>query len=347
MPSREARCRFALILLTAVVLSGLAHPSGRASGQQAAPSVVPIGQAGVAGPWQITVGTVRTGEAAAAAITAASPANRVPGEGEQFVLVELTATNTGDQPYRLDPGDFALAGSGWVGQPADLAAPDPQVSGAVEPGASLTGSAALAGPDDGSALVLLYDSLSLSGNWADAAFALTDGAALGTTAGSPEPTDAGAGVDAPVAIGEPVATADWQVTVAEVVVGDPVYDLYPDSDYRTTALGRTQAGDLGDADGDGAAGWVAVRVSVTYTGRSSTGAYLSADAFTLAQQDGGPVPNGLFLTAPDPEAEGFYAPGQTRAGWVVFEVQIDWDTDAMRFQAHRTDADVRYLTIYE
>ena len=336
-----------VVLLIAVLLTGVVQPVGQTLGQQAAPTVVAVGQAGTAGPWQITIGTVQTGEGAAAAIASASPANRVPGEGEQFVLVEVTATNSGDQPYRLDPGDFALAGNGWIGQPTDLTAPDPQLSGAVEPGASLNGSVALAGPDDGSALVLLYDSLTLTGNWADAAFALTDGAALGATAGNPAATDAGTAVDGAVAIGQPVATADWQVTVAEVVVGDPVYDLYPDSDYRTTALGRTQAGDLGDADGDGAAGWVAVRVSVTYTGSSATGAYLSAEAFTLAQQDGGPVPNGLFLTAPDPEAEGFYAPGQTREGWVVFEVQIDWDSDAMRFQAHRTDADVRYLTIYD
>ena len=338
-----------VVVLITVVLAGVIQPMGQALGQQPAPTVVPAGQVGTAGPWQITLGTVRTGDEAATAITAASPANRIPGDGEQFVLVELTATNTGDKPYRLDPGDFALAGNGWVGQPTDLVAPEPQLSGVVEPGAAFTGSVALAGPDDGSALVLLYDSLSLPGNWADAAFALSDGAALGSPMGDPAPTDAGAAVDAAVAIGDPVATAAWRVTVAEVVVGDPVYDLFPESDYRTTALGRVQAGDLGDADGDGAAGWVAVRVSVTYTGNSVTGAYLAAEAFTLAQQDGGPVPNGLFLTAPDPEAEGSYARGQTREGWVVFEIQIDWDSDAMRFEAHRTDADadVRYLAIYE
>ena len=338
--------RLHVVILLTILLVGVVLPAGSLGARQAAPAVVPVGQAGTAGPWQMQVGTVQTGDEAATAIAAASAANRTPGEGEQFVLVGITATNTGDRPYSLDPNDFALAGNGWVGRMSGLVAPDPQLAGPVEPGASLTGTVALAGPDDGSALVLLYDSLTLSGNWADAAFALSDGAAIAAPAGRPAPTDAGTDVGAPVRIGEPVATGDWQITVAEVVVGDPVYDLYPDSDYRTTALGRVQAGDLSDADGDGAAGWVAIRVSVTYTGDAATGAYLSAEAFTLAQRDGGLLPNGLFLTAPEPDSEGWYAPGQTREGWAVFEIQIDWDTDAIRFQAHRTDAEVRFLLIY-
>ncbi len=349
MPARDSSVRhpfrLCVLLTLAVLLAGLIHPMGQAVASQVEPVVVPVGQVGTAGPWQMTVGNVLTGTEAAAGI-AVSATNRLPNEGEQFVLVEVSVTNTGDRAYRLDPGDFALAGPVWVSRPSDLVAPDPQLSGLIEPGASLTGAVALAGPTESPALVLIYDSLTLTGNWADAAFALSDAAAPGDAAGVPAPTDVGTTVDAAVTIGDPVATADWQVTVAEVVIGDPVYDLFPDADYRTTALGRVQAGDLGDADGDGAAGWVAVRVSVTYTGSSATGAYLSAGAFTLAQQDNGPVPNGLFLTAPDPEAEGWYASGQTREGWVLFEIQIAWDSDAMRFQAHRTDADVRYLTIY-
>ena len=314
--------------------------------RQATPAVVPYGQVGTAGPWQMQITSVQSGDEAAAAIAAASPANASPAEGDGMVLVQLSATNTSDVAHRLDAADFALSGFGWTRRAGGLVAPDPALTGPVEPGATLAGSVALTGPDDGSALVLLYDSITLGGNWADAAFALVDGATVAEAAGTGAATDAGTDIDAPVAIKSPVATDDWQVTVAEVVVGDPVYDLYPASDYRTTALGRSQAGDLGDADGDGAAGWVAVRVSVTYTGDRATGAYLSADAFTLAQSDGGPLPNGLFLTAPDPEAEGWYVPGQAREGWVVFEIQVEWDTDAMRFQAHRTDADVRYLLIY-
>lgn len=335
-----------MVVLVAMLLVGIAFPSTPAVARQVAPAVVPVGQVATAGPWQMQVVTVQTGEAAATAISSASPANPFPAEGEQYVLVEITVTNGGDLPHAIDPADFALIGDGWVARASGLIAPQPALTGMVEPAATRTGLVALAGPADQSVLVLLYDSISLSGNWADVALALTEGATIPDAAGGSAPNGAGTAVADAVAISEPIATADWRVSVSEVVVGDPVYDLFPDGDYRTTALGRVQAGDLGDADGDGAAGWVAVRVSVTYTGAATTGAYLPADAFSLAQQDGGPVPNGLFLSAPAPAAEGWYAPGQTREGWLVFEIQIAWDTDAMRFQAGANDADVRYLLIY-
>ena len=342
MPRRSSVYSLALVIL----LIWCAYPVAPALARQVPPGVVPTGQAATAGPWQMQVVTVQTGDAAATAITAASPANPAPPDGEQYVVVEITATNGSDRPQGLDPADFALIGDGWVGRASSLVAPEPSLMATVEPGAAVTGFVALSGPDSDAALVLLYDSVTLGGNWADALFALADGAVPPEAPGAAAPTDAGTAVGEAVAIGDPVATAEWQVSVAEVVVGDPVYDLYPDGDYRTTALGRNQAGDLGDADGDGAAGWVAVRVAVTYTGTVATGAYLSADAFTLAQQDGGPVPNGLFLTAPAPAAEGWYTPGQSREGWLVFEIQIAWDSDAMRFQADATDADRRYLLIY-
>jgi hypothetical protein len=306
--------------------------------------VTPVGATAQAGPWELVVGEVQTGEAAATAIVDASPGNPAALEGTAYSLVEVTATNVSDAPQRFETGDFLLLGADWAGQRGDLVAPDPALTGTVEPGATLTGYVALAGPDTSPPTILGYDSLTLDGDWADALFALVDGAALPT--GEGEATDAGSTVDAAVATGEPVTTGDWSVTVEEVVVGDGVYDLYPASDYRTTALGRFQAGDLSDTDGDGAAGWVAVRVGVTYTGPETAGAFLSSDAFTLAQQDGTAVPNGLFLTAPEPAAEGWYVPGEARKGWLVFEIQVAWDSDAMRFQANRLDGEPRYLLIY-
>lgn len=312
---------------------------------QVAPPLVPTGQVAAAGPWRLQVVEVILGESAAASL-AAVPGNPALAADEQATMVELTATNGSDRALTLDQGDFALIGDGWEHRGADVSAPDPPLAGSYAAGESRTGYVALTAPVDVTPAVLLFDSLSLPGTWADVWLGLVDGAVLQAAAAAGAPSDAGVEVGKAVAIGETVATGSWSIAVTEVVVGDPVYELYPASDYRTTALGRTQAGDLGDADGDGAAGWVAVRVAVTYTGSSASGAYLPADAFTLAQSDGGPLPNGLFLTAPAPGAEGWFLPGQTREGWLTFEIQIDWDTDAMRFQAHGTDADVRYLLIY-
>lgn len=334
--------RLLVVPLIAMMMSGLGPP---VVAGQAAPPLVPLGEVATAGPWRLQVVEVILGESAATSL-AAVPGNPALSADEQATMVELTATNGSDRTLTLDQGDFALVGDGWEHRGADLSAPDPPLAGSYAAGESRTGYVALTAPADATPAVLLFDSLNLPGTWADMTLGLVDGAVVPVAAASGAPSEAGTDVEGAVAISEAVATGSWSITVAEVVVGDPVYELYPASDYRTTALGRTQAGDLGDADGDGAAGWVAVRVSVTYTGTSASGAYLPADAFTLAQSDGSPLPNGLFLTAPAPEAEGWFLPGQTREGWLTFEIQIDWDTDAMRFQAHGTDADVRYLLIY-
>ena len=120
---------------------------------QVAPVPVPPGQVATAGPWQVL--TVRTGEEAATEVGAASPANPAPADGEQFVVVELTATNGGDRPLSLDPGDFAVIGAGWVGRASDLVAPEPALAGTVEPGAVITGSVALPAPIGDGAMVLL------------------------------------------------------------------------------------------------------------------------------------------------------------------------------------------------
>ncbi len=339
-PRRRSR-----LLILVLVVSVLA-PSlvGAQAGTDTGVEVTPVGATAQAGPWELAVGTVETGDTAVTAIGAAASSNPDPLPGETYTVIEVTATNIGDGPHSFEIGDFLLTGDSWAGRRGDLIAPEPALVGMVEPGASLTGFVALAGPDVSPPTVLLYDSLSLGGDWADTAFALVDGATL--PSGVAAPTDAGTDVDSAGAIGDPVATSDWSVAVEEVVVGDPVYDLYPASDIRTTALGRFQAGDLSDADGDGAAGWVAVRVTVTYTGSDINGAFLASDAFALTQLDGTAVPNGLFLTAPEPAAEGWYVPGATREGWVVCEIQVAWDSDAMRFQASRTDGEPRYLLIY-
>ena len=327
-----------LLSVSFVALPGVAR--------QGSDAVTPFGATAQAGPWDLAVDEVQVGDAAVTAISAAAPGNREPLAGETFALVQVTATNVSDAPHVLETGDFLLLGAGWAGPRGDLVAPDPALVGTVAPGESLTGYVALAGSDASPPTILIYDSLSLHGDWADGAIALVDGATFPSMTTPGNGSDAGNAVDGAVAMGDPVATADWTVTVDEVVVGDPVYDLYPASDYRTTALGRNQAGDLSDTDGDGAAGWVAIRVGVTYTGSDGNGAFLAGDAFTLAQLDGTSVPNGLVLTAPEPAAEGWYVPGQEREGWVVFEIQTAWDSDAMRFQAHRLDHEPRYLLIY-
>lgn len=332
-----------LLALLLVVALGVGGVSAALGDSPAEP--IPLGETAGAGPWQMRVAQVLTGQEATDLISAASPANGTPISGSTYIAVELEVTNTSDQPHLLDSGDFVLLGDGWLRRNLGLIAPDPAIDTTVEPGASYTGWVPLGGPDDGSPYVLQYDSLTLSGDWADAAFALTEAGGLPDVPASSAPNDVGTDIGAPAAIGEVVATDGWEVEVLDVVQGDAVYELYPENDRRTTALGRAQAEDPNDGDGDGAIGWLAVRVRVTNTAGGSAPRFLPPDAFQLAQSDGSSLPNGLTLTPPNPDAGGWYAPGETREGWVTFEVLVEWDSDEMRFLPYRTDGDPRYFTI--
>ena len=129
-----------------------------------------------------------------------------------------------------------------------------------------------------------------------------------------------------------------------MVRGAPVYDLYPPSDYRTTALGRRSAEDPNDADGDGGVGWLALRVRITNVRAGDEPAFLPPTAFMLADGEGNALPNALILTPPNPDASGTYYPGASREGWVVLELRAGSDATLVRFLPYREDPDPRYLT---
>ena len=172
-------------------------------------------------------------------------------------------------------------------------------------------------------------------DWADRTFALTDGATIATSDRAVKVNKTGRDSGSPAGPGTTVATRNWAVEIVEVVLGAAVVDLFPASDYRTTAL-------EGAAPGS-AATWIAIRVRVTNnrTGSEPTG--LPPTAFTLADGDGNPVPDLSTLTAPNPDAAGMYYPGAGREGWVLFDT-LGYEGSLLRFQPYRTDGDPRFLT---
>ncbi len=303
----------------------------------------PLGEPVTAGPWRMTVLEVITGQDATDRVTGANPLNDPPRDGFTYVLIRVAAENTSARPLRLDTDDFASVGaSGLVRRFVGALPPDPAVDAIVAPGATHEGWVVLGAPVDEPGLVLLYDSITLPGTWADRAFALEPDAAVPAAAEPVEaPNDAGTDPSTPVGVGQPVVTADWQVKLLEVVQGDPVYDLY-NGDFRVQALDRSDASD--------AAPWLALRVEITNVRPGVTPAFLPPTAFMLVDSEGTAVPQTLTLTAATPDASGSYAPGASREGWVVFEVPtpyVERGETIVRFLPYRTDPDPRYFTYGE
>ncbi|HEY7032961.1 MAG TPA: SH3 domain-containing protein [Thermomicrobiales bacterium] len=300
---------------------------------------VPLNQEGQAGPWKLTVLEVVTGDQATQQVTAASQFNQSPADGFTYVAVRLRAINTGDQPLDIDGNDFAVTGSsGLVRRFVAAVPPDPALDGVVAPGDTKEGWIVGGAASDEKDLLLLYDSVTLTGNWADRVFALQDGATVADVAArSVKLNKTGRKPDAPAGLNDVMATRDWAIEVLQVATGQDVYDLYPSSDYRTTALADSQNG----AD---IPYWVAFKVKVTNNRTGGAPAYLPPTAFMLADPDGKPVSDVLTLTPPDPDAAGAYYPGASREGWVAFEQPTDYPGALIRFLPYQTDADPRYFT---
>src|SRR6478609_3437058 len=178
------------LLLVAGIGAGLATPAGAQSApSRATPS--PSDQPVTAGPWTFTISEILTGDDAAAKVAAASGDNRAPTDGLQFVAVHLSATNNSVQAYELSEDDFGVTGDDNLVRRYDgvTTPPDPGLDGTVEPGASLDGwIVAEAGAGEGN-LMLIYDSTSLDGTWADAMIALTPGASIADRDGRGEKTN--------------------------------------------------------------------------------------------------------------------------------------------------------------
>lgn len=355
IPSRARRVAACLALVVAVwsiLLAGGDLEAAAGSGKRTlAPFIAavqgsseeelaPLGEAVEAGPWRMTVLEVVTGQEATDRVSGANSLNDPPRDGFTYVLIRVRAENTGDRPLRLDTGDFAITGaSGLVRRFVGAQPPDPAIDTVVKPGAAHEGWVVLGAPIDEAGLVLLYDSLTLTGAWADRRFALDPDAALPAGAKPLEaPNDAGTDPAAPAGLNEPVVTGDWQVELLEIVQGDPVYDLY-NGDFRVQALERGDASD--------AAPWLALRVQITNVQAGSLPAFLPPTAFMLVDSEGDPVPNTLTLTAANPDASGSYAPGASRDGWVVFEVPtsyVESGATLVRFLPYQSEPDPRYFT---
>jgi len=297
----------------------------------------PLQTAATAGPWQMTVQEVVTGDDAVGRVTSASTSNQSPPDGSTYVLARVTVVNTAAQPYRIHSDDFGVVdGSGQVRRFTGAVAPDPALDGTVAPGESLEGWVVGGARAGDSNLILLYDSTSLTGDWADAAFALSDGATVSEKGDrAVQINDTGRDPGSATGPNTPLATDDWVIELLDVRFAGDVVALYPTEDYRTTAL-------IG-SDPTVADGWIAFLVRVTNNRTGAEPMHLSESAFTLADGDGNAVPDVGTLTSPEPEVAAEYLPGASREGWVVFDA-AGYGGALLRFQSFRTDGDPRFFT---
>jgi hypothetical protein len=340
-------------LIATVIVLGLGFsPAGIAAiAQEATPTSgssfglsradpVPLGAVVQAGPVELQVLGVLSGQEAIDAMLAASPTNVEPRDGMTYVAVNLSVHNSGSRPLWLDNDDFALTGdSGLVWRFLGAQPPDPALDTTLNPGETTEGWSAFGIPREERSLLLIFDSLELDGSWADRVLAIQDGARIhDRSQRTAESNDAGADVSTALGIGEAAVTDQWSVTLLDVVTEAAAFDLV---DYRTGALG------VGDATGADGSVWIALQFRIQNATAGGELAYFPANAFVLVDDAGNPLLDIATLTPPRPDAAGGYYPGGERDGWVMFDVPLDYTTSTVRFLpfAHTANSlDPRYFS---
>ncbi len=292
----------------------------------------------LAGPLRLTVTQVQIGDAASQSVLGASSRNTPPGEGLTYAVASLRVVNDGARPVIIDGDDFGFATSaGRLRRALEIVPPAPVLSASLTPGEQIEGWVAGIVEDGDPNVVLVFTSRDLGGRWVERYFALQDGAVIaGSSQPAMEVNDAGTDPGSAATIGQSVATPNWVVTISDVVYADDVFNLYPDSDYRTTALGSA-APELIPF-------WIGVQVEIQNNRTGGLPQHFPVTAFGLAFGDGAAVPDVRLLSAPLPDLSGDYFPGGRASGWVTIELPAGYGGSLLRFQPYRTDADVRYLT---
>lgn len=292
------------------------------------PVIRPAGEEVAVGPWNLTVQRVELGNDALNTMSAANPAN---GDGPldlQWAIAWMSATNTSDRSQVINVSDFSACGAEGVLYQSPLTdGPNPLLQGIVEPGATLEGSLPFWVGDLGNVL-LRFSSPFLGGSWADAWFALTEGAVIPTYAPIPEPGNLGSDPASAATFGETVRSGDFDVTIERYITGQEVFDISPSG---TRALGAWDTGN-----------WHGFLVKLQNA--SNKPRFFSFVGLRLADTNGEPWDHLLALSAPVPDLARELLPGATHEGWATIETQAWASLNLIRVQNSEIEGDARFFT---
>lgn len=291
------------------------------------PTIHPVGEATSAGPWELTLQRVELGSDALATMTAANPANGDAPLDLQWSIAWMSATNTSNQPLVINVSDFSACGAEGVLYQSPLTdGPEPLLQGTVDPGATLEGAVPI-WVGDLSNVLLRFSSPFLGGNWADAWFAMTDGATIPTFDPPAEASELGSDPASPAAFGDTVRSGNFDVSILRYITSQEVFDISPPG---TRAYGAW-----------GTENWHGFLVNVKNIG--SKPEFFSFVGLRISDSAGEPWDHLLALSAPAPDVARELLPGATHEGWVSIETRAWSELNLVRVQNSEAEGDARYF----
>ena len=287
---------------------------------------------------QVEVTDLQRADSALRMLRAASPTNRPPPQGSEYVLVHLSLTGLAPPKSWVGCKDFRVIGADRIAYfHSSQIPPAPELkAGLLKEEERTEGWCVYSVHANERSLILM---VSIS----DARFprerrylALEPGAALAPApiaAAPASPQSAGESPLSAAAPGQEVLTQDWSVTVVEIRRGDAARRLVENANSRNPA----------PADGRE---FVAVKLRARYRGRTEHPALLSRAAFRTINSDGKPYENPIVFDVA-PRLNRMLLPGGEHTGWAVFQVAPGDTRAVLRFQPLYPDRDRRYFALVE
>lgn len=278
------------------------------------PADAPAGLPG----WTVEVLAIQRGDEAWRSLRAANQFNDPAPEGLEYLLVQLRVTSTaaGTDAHAIQASDFKITGDRLVRKlPAAAVTPEPRLEAELRGGESTEGwSVYLIGAGEGQ-LMLIYDPLDLAGEFPPRYLALEAGASLSPdpALGEIAPTLLGADPRAPVPLGAPAITTDWEVTALEAFRGDAAWALV------------LAANQFNDPPAPGLE-YVAVKVRVRLIRPDDAPVWISESSFACLTGAGERLTTPTVVD-PEPALDVTLYPGGEHTGWVVLQAPAG-DTEA-------------------
>jgi hypothetical protein len=263
--------------------------------------------------WNIQVLETMRGEAAWQAIQAINQFNEPAPGGQEYLLVKLYAksTYTDAEEHPISGRDFKVTGDRLIEYTGiSVVEPDPVLDARVFTGGEAEGWEAFLIGQGEETLILIFDELRNYSAEEIRFIALDDNASISVSPALADiqPTNLNLARNNPAPRGETVITADWEITVREVIRGDQALRIVQETNQ------------FNDPPAAGME-YIAVKVHVRYIDPKDKTHKINRTYFKTTG-DANVVYDSPSIVAPAPALDATLFPGGEYEGWVVVEAAV-------------------------
>ncbi len=265
--------------------------------------------------WELQVNSSTTGEDARALLDGAGGTVFDPLEGNEYVIINLTATYAGsaDDAGTILAGDLVLIDRTGVGRTsASLATLDPQFDASKVPGGeSVTGNLVYEMPAGSGPYVLGFSTYNDDFLLEWGFLATAEGAAVAEIAFPDGIQENKVGLDRaqPAGLNQQVVTANWALTVEEVIRGDEAAQILASGNSFNPTPGEGRE-------------FLLARIRMV-SGSLGPITYMSTINFTVEEADGSVTGAPFVVLSDRPGIDVFLVTGVEYTGWLVMDVPAD------------------------